>query len=96
MNNQSSIIAKLDSNFTWSHVGNLNQARGGHNVIVIQNEVLIVGGYHQTYSTERCIYRIGQMNCTEQLPELTKYTNYPELLAVPNDFCVQQFQRINN
>ena len=88
-NNYSSIIAKLDSSFTWSHVGNLNQARGGHNVIIIQDEVLVVGGYRQTYSTERCIHRNGQMSCTEQLLELTNYTNYPELLAVPNDFCVQ-------
>ena len=35
----SKIIARLDPvTFVWSHVGNLNQRRAGHNVIEIQGE----------------------------------------------------------
>ena len=81
------VIARLDSNsFQWSKIGQLNKGRSGHNAILIGDEFLIVGGYG-TRDTEKCKYNDGEMVCSAQSPTLDDYGFFPELFAVPDDFC---------
>ena len=83
-----STISRLDSiTFTWSQVGDLNKGRHGHNVIEIQGEFLVIGGTSGTLKTERCKLVNGQMLCTEQEPNLYNYREYPELVAVSDNYC---------
>ena len=85
--NNENRIARLDSNnFTWSLVGELNQGRSGHNIIEIQDQILVVGGAYK-FKTERCNFVEGKIHCTEQEPKLEYYTLFPELFAVPKDYC---------
>ena len=51
-----------------------------------QGEFLVMGGAG-VYETERCNYVKGEMICTQQEPLLDYYSYYPELLAVPDDYC---------
>ena len=82
------MIARLDGvTYSWTQVGELIQGRHGHNAIVVQGEILVVGGYSGSIKTERCIEIDGQMQCGAQEPELEYYTYYPELFAVPDNFC---------
>ena len=39
------------------------------------------------YETERCNYVKGEIVCSLQEPMLDYYSYYPELLAVPDDYC---------
>ena len=85
-----STIARLDSKtWEWLKIGDILQARMGHNVIEIHGQFLVIGGYYrfQAVSTEKCIYSSGEIKCTAQLPELAGYDIYPELFHVPDDFC---------
>ena len=82
-----STIARLDgSSYKWSQIGRLNEGRGGHNVIYLNNHFLIVGGWG-TKNTENCEYKNGRMVCQSQFPSLTKYQTTPELMMVTDDFC---------
>ena len=70
-------------------MGELNQGRRGHNAIVVQGEILVVGGKYETgVKTERCIEADGQIRCNSQEPELENYEFYPELFAVPDNYCI--------
>ena len=69
-------------------MGELIQKRNGHNAIVVQGEILVVGGSAGELKTERCIETDGQIRCSAQEPELKDYRYYPELFAVPDDYCV--------
>ena len=68
-------------------MGQLIQGRYGHNAIVVQGEILVVGGLPDALKTERCIETDGQIRCNDQEPELTNYRLYPELFAVPDNYC---------
>ena len=82
------LIARLDGvTFSWGQVGELTQGRWGHGAIVVQGEILVVGGA-SSYKTERCNEIEGQMRCSAQEPELSDYFYYPELFAVPDNFCI--------
>ena len=83
------LIARLDGvTFSWSQMGEMIQGRYGHNAIVVQGEILVVGGQSGSLKTERCNEIEGQMRCNAQEPELNKYYYYPELFAVPDNFCI--------
>ena len=71
-------------------MGELNQGRRGHNAIVVQGEILVVGGYRNggSLKTERCVETDDQMRCSAQEPELTNYQYYPELFAVTDNYCI--------
>ena len=89
INKYDKTIARLDDiSYLWTKVGELNQGRRGHNAIVVQGEILVVGGYTGSLKTERCIETDGQIRCSAQEPELTKYAYYPELFAVPDNYCI--------
>merc|ERR1712131_219292 len=77
------LIARLDGvTFSWTQVGELVQGRYGHDAIVVQGEILVVGGWSGSLKTERCSEIEGQMRCNAQEPELNGYGYYPELFAV--------------
>ena len=83
------LIARLDGvTFSWTQVGELTQGRRGHGAIVVQEEILVVGGYPGSLKTERCNEIESQMRCNAQEPELNGYYYYPELFAVPDNFCI--------
>lgn len=84
------IIARLDSNFKWSKIGELVTQRRSHAVIVTRGQFLVVGGHNQDDTevmyTEHC--SIGQtVKCENQKPLLRVYQLYPELFPVTGDFC---------
>ena len=82
-----SIIARLDGlSYKWSKIGQLNEARDGHNAIYFNNHFLVVGG-DGTYKTEKCVYNNNQMICYSQSPSLTEYAYTPELMIVYDDYC---------
>ena len=70
----------------WSHVGNLVSDRNGHNVIYV-DDVLIVAGGSGRYYTESCKIIFGEFECFEQNLSLYDCYAYPELFAVPENFC---------
>ena len=84
-------IAQLDGRtFQWSIIGQLNQGRNGHNVVQLQDKFLVIGGYNYDLGSvmaEKCVYSKGNMKCTVQQPSLYYYTDFPELLAVPETYC---------
>ena len=82
-------IAKLDgTTFEWEDVGSMQAIRYLHNVIVIQDTFLVVGGEGRR-NTERCSYDSSENRFTCQKHPLTlrDYADYPELFAVQSDFC---------
>ena len=82
------LISQLDAEtYEWRLVGNLNTARYNHGAIAIAEQILVRGGEGE-FETERCWWDHNEnVTCTNQSPTLDKYTNYPELFIVPNDFC---------
>ena len=70
----------------WSKAGELVTGRNSHNAIYDGSTVLVVGG-SSTKKTEKCTISNYQMTCTEQNPELSNYTVYPELFMVSADYC---------
>ena len=82
-----SIIARLDgTTYQLSKIGQLNVGRNGHNAIHLNGRFVIVGG-NGTRNIEKCEYKNDQMVCQSQLPILTDYAYYPELMTVADDFC---------
>ena len=87
-NDGKSVIAKFDSaTRQWSNIGNLVTGRQDHGAIFDGSFFLVAGGISRSYKTERCNFAGSTMICEEQLPELTNYQEYPELLLVEEDYC---------
>ena len=70
----------------WTKAGELVTGRIGHNAIYDGSTVLIVGG-SGTLKTEKCTISNNQMSCTEQNPQLSDYSYYPELFMVSANYC---------
>ena len=76
----------------WSKIGEMKQARQGHNMISHPNGALYVIGGMDPESvddlyTEKCTYN-GSFECESQQPVLTSYTYYPELKLVNENYCL--------
>ena len=73
----------------WSIVGRLKYIRGEHGVIFDGSRFLVVGGSNSLgdLMTEICTPSDEGITCVDDYPILRHYTNYPELLLVPDDFC---------
>ena len=72
--------------------GELKRARNGHGVIIQDGEFVIVGGQDENGSdkpvfTERCTLQGDRIQCAVVKPKLAKYRHYPEMIAVPHDYC---------
>ena len=90
-NSYQSTIGRFDmTTQKWSRAGNLVTARSGHSVIFDGQFLLVVGGdpgKSEAIMTEKCAISNGQWACVSQTPELTKYSDYPELFLIPAGFC---------
>ena len=75
----------------WKIYGKLKSARSGHGVFIHEGDFVIVGGTinggDQPVSTERCTLKEDTIQCTAIKPKLSNYYNYPEMIAVPHDYC---------
>merc|ERR1712062_931759 len=67
-----SSVAKFKDN-VWTGLGNLNQARHGHNSITFNSDILIVGG-QGTLSTE--VWNLEDNQSSSIDPTLTDYKNF--------------------
>ena len=85
-------IQRLDSaTWTWSIVGNLNQARDGHGVALVQrNTFMVVGGLSSPSQTtkpnEVCTLDNGEMTCEEKTTTLNGYVHYPAVFPVNDNY----------
>ena len=68
---------------SWSKVGHLKKRRYGHNTILVDNEVLVVGGSGYKL-TEKCSFNNNGFDCITQAP-LIGYK--PVLFLVDEDIC---------
>ena len=75
----------------WKMCGELKRARYGHGVFVQEDSFVIVGGtmdgVDTPVSTERCTLKEDKIQCTAVKPKLSNYQHYPEMIAVPRDYC---------
>ena len=71
-------------------MGDLETARYGHGAIYDGSVFIIIGGTQGSYDdalpTEVCSMSNDNIVCRTQVPYLTEYTYYPELLLVADDF----------
>ena len=80
-----SILRLNGSSWTWSNVGQLNSARGGHSAIFFGNTVAVVGG-QGTQRNEACLLKNEQFTCTELTSSLTDYEWWPILHLVDENY----------
>lgn len=72
----------------WSQLGSLNQGRSGSGAIQLGDGFLIVGG-RSTVQTEWCQEdKDGTMKCSSQTPTLDDLAEWPEMISVPEDYCL--------
>ena len=81
-----STIARFDPIWnSWTKLGNLQVARDGHGVIQVDNEFIVVGGRISNFNavpTESCKLNGQSITCTTTVPELSKFSYYPELMII--------------
>ena len=75
----------------WKICGKLQNARSGHGVFIHEGDFVIVGGTMNggeiDVPTERCNLNGDRIQCTVVEPKLSDYKYYPEMIAVPHDYC---------
>ena len=81
-----STIARFDPiENSWRILGNLKVPRRGHGVIQVDNEFIVVGGrdgIEGAEPTESCKLNGQSMTCTNRGPQLSKFTQYSELMLI--------------
>lgn len=83
-----STIASFDTiSKEWKKVGDLNQARYGHGVLIQQDYFIVVGGLDGYLSTERCYFVDDSVECVTVEPVVNFYAYYPELTSVDENYC---------
>ena len=84
------MIARFEtSTKQWQKLGELNQARHGHGVIIHQGEFVVVGGGVGTKKTESCALNGDSIQCVAVEPRLNLHDTYPEVMSVPESFCLK-------
>lgn len=82
------VIAAFDTTKKqWNKVGELNQARRGHGVIIQEGSFVVVGGLGKVGETERCSFHNESIECQIVGPNLRDYSDFPEMMKVPENFC---------
>ena len=76
----------MDDHGDWTQVGNLNHRRRGHNVILVEESLLVVGDATEI-PNEKCSFENNKIVCVDQELTLENYFGWPELLLVPDFFC---------
>ena len=93
------VVARLNvQTWEWHDVGRMVAARYWHSAIHLETDreeaFLIVGGSGGPNNTEKCTYDEGAdvVTCVEQEgPALTDYRTWPELFAVPSNYCSTRY-----
>ena len=84
----------LTISMEWKKFGSgLNEPKTSHGVFLDGDEFLIVGGnrlawWKEEFITERCIPNEDFMICDSFDPELRSYSFHPQMMRVPNDYCL--------
>ena len=75
----------------WKKCGELKQGRSGHSVFIHEGDFVIVGGTmdggEMKIVTERCTLNEDKIQCTVVKPKISNYKYYPEMIAIPHDYC---------
>ena len=91
------VVARLDATtWEWKDVGRMISDRYWHGAIHLEasEAFLIIGGSGGPHNTEKCTYdeAADLVTCVEQTgPALTDYRTWPELFAVPSDYCTTRY-----
>ena len=80
-----SILCLNAITWTWSNVGQLNSARSGHGVILIDNTFMVIGGSGHPRN-EVCHLNNGRFTCERKTSSLSHYYRTPLLFLVSDDF----------
>ena len=83
--NLKSILRLSGSSWTWSNVGQLNEARHGLGVILVKNTFMVVGGWG-TYKNEACLLNDEQFTCTQQATGLADKAWTPLMYLVSDNY----------
>ena len=84
----SNIIAAFDTTTKqWNKLGELNQARHGHGVILHQGQFIVVGSYSDEAVTEQCTLKGDSVVCTPVSSEHEVYWFQPNMMSVTENFC---------
>ena len=82
----SNVIAKFSMlSLKWTKIGNLNTARRGLSVALLNDRFIVIGGAG-TQKTEVCMYWHELIVCKSLEHQLTDYTAYPEIFMVDSEF----------
>ena len=86
---EEAVIAAFDTNTqTWSQIGRtLNSSRYHHNAIQLPDDNFLVFGGTGSFATEKCTWDGDQLKCSAQDPTVYRYTAWPELFHVPDNYC---------
>ena len=84
-NELSSILALQKKYWTWSNVGKMKTTRAYHEVILIGNRFMLIGGDY-IKKNEACQLFYHQFNCTEFSSSLQDYFSFPILYLVDDDY----------
>ena len=74
----------------WKKCGKLKQSRYGHSVFIQEGKFVVVGGGNgidNFLHTERCTLENDNVDCKTIEPTPHDYSLYPEMIAVPYDYC---------
>ena len=83
------VIALFDlSTQQWSRIGSTTYSnRYHHNAIQLENGDIMVFGGTGEFGTDLCTWNEGTLQCERQNPFVNRYTAWPEMFYVTNDFC---------
>ena len=80
-----SIHRLQESTWTWSNVGQMKTTREAHQVILVGDRFIIIGGI-KTKKNEVCLLNNGHFKCTEFSSSLKNYAYYPILHLVSDNY----------
>ena len=72
--------------FVWKRVGELNSARHGHSVAIVNNIFMVIGG-NGLFPTEGCGNIRGEIKCVKHGTRLNMWKFYPALMPVTKNYC---------
>ena len=82
-----SILRLQSGSWTWSNVGQMNSARYGHAVTLVNGTFMVVGGLGNI-KNEACLLNNDDFNCTELSSSLNSYVFYPILFSVTDNYAI--------
>ena len=80
-----SILRLNAATWTWSEVGKLNSIRRGHQVVVVDNTFMVLGGGDIRHN-EACTLNNDEFTCEEKTSKLNYYGHTPLVVLVDDDY----------